>query len=202
MKYEIKSENWKRIEDYAKKFLMMPDPERIELMQKTLDLCDNLKEKAILVFFYIYGLRPAELIELKKSNFSIKGSDLWVWLPTKKHGRERIIVLSLKDTPFLDIIVQFLDTIPIVEWRLFKEWTDPTNFNKVLEKIEQRYFEKYGEEICLAPYVFRKFRESYIWSLGASTQELLGWKGGKSIKVVEDAYTLLKPVVRFKKSIK
>ena len=200
--YEIKSERWKRIEEWAKKLLMMSDPERIELIRKLLDLCDDLREKAILVFFYIYGLRPAELLELKKSNFSIKANDLWVWLPTKKKGRERIIVLSIKDTPFLDIIVRYLDTIPIVEWRLFKEWHHRSNFNRVLEKLEQRYFEKYGEEICLAPYVFRKFRESYIWSLGATTQELLGWKGGKSIKVVEEAYALLKPVTRFKKMIK
>lgn len=200
--YELKSENWKKIVEWAKKLLMMSDSERIEFMKKILDLTNDLKEQAVLVFFYIYGLRPAELLELKRANFSIRRNDLWAWLPTKKFGKERIIVLNIKETPFLDIIVRYLETIPIAEWRLFREWSSPTTFNKVLERLEKRYFEKYGEEICLAPYVFRKFRESYIWSLGATTQDLLAWKGGKSIRVVEEAYALLKPVVKFKRDIK
>jgi hypothetical protein len=123
-------------------------------------------------------------------------------LPTKKGGDERILILSIKDTPFLDIIVSYLDAIPLPEFKLFPHWTTPKNFNYILNKLKDRYEEKYGERLLLAPYVFRKFRDSDIWSKGATSQEIMAWRGTKSIRVFEEHYAMLKPVSKFKKMVK
>lgn len=95
-----------------------------------------------------------------------------------------------------------LEACPMAEWRLFREFTNPTNFNKILSALEKRFYDTYGEKICLSPYAFRKFRISYLFSIGASSSDILAFKGGKSIKVVEESYTILKPVTKFKDLIK
>jgi integrase len=195
-------EVWSGINESAKKLLLMTDTERISLIRKVLDLAGDLRDQAILVFFYLYGMRPEELLEVKKLDFSVREEDLVFRLPTVKEGRERVLILNIRDTPFLELIVKFINTIPIPEWRIFREFTDPTNFNKAMSRLEKRYLETTNEIICLSPYVFRKFRMSYLFSIGASSGDLLAWKGGKSMKVVEDSYTILKPVVKWKSSIK
>jgi integrase len=195
-------EQWDKIRGWAKKILLMTDGEKKQFVEKVLSVTKDLRQQSVFIFFYLYGLRPEELLELRKSDFSIRENEVIVVLPTAKGGQERMIHLDRNKTPFLEILVKFVEACPIADWRLFREFNHPTAFNKVLEKVENAYFRMYNEEIYLAPYIFRKFRISYLWSLGAGAADVLAWKGGKSIKVVEDSYTILKPVTKFSKQIK
>jgi integrase len=196
-------EEWAVINDQVQKLMMMNDGDRIVLMKKIIGLAPDLRTQAIISIFYIYGARPEELLELTKADFSIRDEDIMVRLPTAKSApnMKRWIVLN-KDTVFMDIILRFLNTIPIVDWLVFKEFTHPTNFNKATAGLEKKYKEMYGEDICLSPYVFRKFRISWLLSMGAQASELLAWKGGKDLKAIENSYTFLKPVTAFKKGLR
>lgn len=196
-------EEWAVINEWAQKLLLMEDKDRIIFMKKVMGCAPDLRVQAIMSFFYIYGPRPEELLEMSKADMSIRDEDVLARLPTAKSApnMKRWIVLN-KDTIFMDIILRYLDTIPIVDWLIFKEFTHPTNFNKATASLEKKYEEMYCEKICLSPYVFRKFRISWLLSMGASSQEILAWKGGKSIKVVENSYNFLKPVTAFKKGLR
>lgn len=196
-------EEWAVINDQVQKLMLMNDSDRIVLMKKVMGLASGLREQAIISLFYIYGARSEELLGLTKADFSIRDEDILVRLPTAKSAAnlKRWIVLN-KDTIFMDIILRYLNTIPIVDWLIFREFRDPTNFNKATARIEKKYNEMYGEDICLSPYMFRKFRISWLLSMGASSSELLAWKGGKDLKSIEQSYTFLKPVTAFKKGLR
>jgi integrase len=201
-------EQWANINDMAKRLLLMSDIERLSFMNRVNDVCRDLKEQSILAFFYIYGLRPEELTKMLKSDFVEKDGELIAKIPTAKTNiqkdimKERIIVLDIEQTPFLFIIKKFLDSIPLSDFPLYPGIKHPTGFNRTIEKLEKRYFQTFGEEICLSPYVFRKFRISYLLSNGATTLDILAWKGGTSIASVEQSYSFFKPVIKFKTSIR
>ncbi|RLG17524.1 hypothetical protein DRN63_02895 [Nanoarchaeota archaeon] len=186
-------EEWKRIEEWSRKLLLMSDKQRLEFMKKVFELCENPLERCVLALFYIYGLRPREALSLRKKNFNLRENELAVVLPTAKGGRERILVLPLK-TPFLDYILEYLNYIEDEDQRLFEQWFSPTALNNILLNLERKFRAIYDKDICLSPYVFRKFRISWLLAKGASPQEVLIWKGGRSIKVVEEHYFYTKPL--------
>lgn len=200
--------SWEIIEEEAKKLLFMGDVQRMDYMKTLMNCCGNLREQVILALFYIYGMRPEELlVRMTKGNFSLMDNEdgtqtFRVLLPTVKKGRDRIIDLNPKTTPFIDVIVNYLNTIPNVTDPLFREYTHPTSLNKQLSKVSDRYFLRYNQKINLSPYVFRKFRLSYLSACQATPQELLDWKGGSSLDVLTNSYLFSKPISRFKDTIR
>lgn len=199
--------SWKIINEEAKRLLFMGDAERIAYINRLLDCCETLEQQAIISFFYIYGMRPEELLRMSKSNMSlmdnVDGTQTFrVLLPTVKEGNDRIIDLNPKTTPFIPVIVEYLNVIDEMILPVFVKYKSPTSFNKLLEKVGDKYHLRHGYKVCVSPYVFRKFRISNIYSGEVSGKDLLAWKGGKSIKSVEDSYLFLRPVTKFKDTLR
>jgi integrase len=55
---------------------------KLKMIQKA-----KSQEHKVLILLYLTGARPAELLELKKRNFMIVGSDLRMILPTRNGRR-------------------------------------------------------------------------------------------------------------------
>jgi site-specific recombinase XerD len=188
----------------------MTDKERYDFMCNVMGCCKNLTEQSIIAFFYIYGMRPSELLSITKSVFKVEtnadgSQDLRAEIKTAKTikgGKYRVIILNMT-TPFIDIIWKYIQCISFPEWQLFFRGSkEPTNFNIVTKSIEDKYYQTYGESICLSPYVFRKFRISYLLDAGANNADILAWKGGTSLRCVEESYAFFKPVIKFKNQIR
>ena len=193
-------EAYKIINEETKKLLFLSDEDRLEMLNNILECSNDNKEKFIFAACYIYGLRPAELIMLRRGWLSVKEDTLWIRIPTKKGGDERIIVLGL-GVPFMDFITNYISNIDDPEALLF-DFKHPSNFNHIINRMVKRYNLKFGSSIKITPYVFRKFRLSWILSSGGSVTDVLAYKGGKSLKPLENSYIFLRPVNRFKDSLK
>ena len=191
--------NIERINKTAQDLLSMGQRRRKKLLHEALSLCDNLREKAALVLFYVYGPRPAELMKMRKRDFIILHRNdntrtLKVRLPTVKRGRDREIVLDIeKSAPELDYVVRYLDEIHDPEMYIFYGWHDRTNLNHIFRKIRKRT----EGRIDWCPYVLRKFRLSYLFMSGADPSDILIWKGGKSLQSLE-TYIKTAPLVKFR----
>jgi integrase len=189
-----------RINEEAKKLLFFSDTERLNIMRAILDCTTELEDQFIFICFYIYGLRPSELIQMKRGWVSFKDGEIWISIPTTKHGDERIIILD-NSVPFMDIFERFVSPIMNMEERFFR-FNAPTNFNKRIDKMLKRYNQAGNGSMKITPYVFRKFRLSWLLANGASGSDLLAYKGGKSLRPLEKSYIFMRPVSKFKESLK
>ena len=181
------------VEKFVVDLLEMPEDERLKLIRKMYNVLEKKKEKVAFALLYLYGMRPEELIKLKRNNFEIYDEFVRLRLPTVKRGVDRIIDLDIKDTPFMNDIIEYVKS---VEWKLFPTWNDPTAINNTVFK---RIKDKLG--INISPYAFRHYRLSYIAYLGAELMDLIVWKGAKDLRSVIK-YLAKRPVRKFRRSIK
>jgi len=193
-------EDYERINEETKKLLFLGDEDRLRLVHNILECAETPEDRFVFVCFYLYGMRPSELIAMKRGWVTTKGDEVWIRIPTKKHGNERIIILD-RIIPFMSNIIDFINVIEDPEAFLFL-FRHPSNFNHKLYKILKNYNARYGTELRLTPYVFRKFRLSWLLDNGASLSDILSYKGGKSLKPLENSYIFLRPVRKFKSILK
>lgn len=175
-------------------WLGMESEDRIKFIERLSQLCDYIHEKYVIIMLYIYGMRPAELLKIRKANFKLVNDELILRLPTVKEGDPRTILLSVSQTPFLKWVAKYVQS----DTELLPDWKDPTNINHIFKKIAR----KTNREIEICPYVFRKFRLSYLaLNLDASPEEIKSWKGAKDYRSVAP-YIRMKPITKFSTAIK
>lgn len=184
----------KRIDKYTELLLRTSPTERQIWVEKLASQTNKPHEKYVIYMLYIYGMRPAELMQIRKESFESDGETLRIFLPTVKRGDRRIIDLDIKETPFLKWIVKYVKNSTTV---LPESWNDPTNINAVFKKVS----DKLGK-IRISPYVFRKHRLSYLAiEQDASAYDLQVWKGAKDMRSVQP-YIRMKPITKFGKKIR
>jgi len=182
------------INSIADKLLERNVEQRIAFVERLTQSCKRAYEKYVVCMLYIYGMRPAELMMLKKKDFTLSATHLTVRLPTVKRGEKRTIKLKIADTPFLDFIASYVEQmdrlLPIT-------WTHTTNINAVFKRISKDRGKK-----RISPYVFRKYRLSYLAiEQDASAYDLKLWKGARDMRSV-DPYIRMKPLTKFESKIK
>lgn len=183
-----------KIDKFADRMLDWSEEKRIEFIEKLLSVCKHGHEKYVVVMLYIYGLRPAELMQITIDKFTIGEDELRVRLPTLKGGIPRTIDLSIKDTPFISFLVNYLNQNVNL---LPRTWHHTTNINAVFKKIAKKL-----ESERISPYIFREFRLSYLAIvLDASATDLQTWKGAKDFRSVSP-YIRRKPIKKFSKLIR
>jgi integrase len=167
---------------------------RQRFVDSLIQLCKKRHERYVVAMLYIYGMRPKELMMLKKRDFTITDKSVTVRLPTVKKGEERTIRLKIADTPFLNIVVNHVERS---ESLLPMSWKHTTNINAVFKRIS-----KLGGERRFSPYIFRKYRLSYLAiEQDASAYDLKLWKGAKDMRSVSP-YLRMKPLTKFESKIK
>ncbi len=181
------------LDDFIIKLLLMSPEKRLKIIRRMYNILPNAEQKAAFALLYIYGLRPAELLELKQSNFQqLNDNTLRVFLPTKKGGKTRIIDLNINETPFLKETWEFIKSRP---WKIFPRWNHVSILNNTIFKT---IYEVLG--INISPYAFRHYRLSFIMYNGGDVHEVAAWKGASDIRSVMP-YLRFKPVSKFKRKI-
>ena len=170
--------------------LLQASPEkRLLWVKKMARLCDYPHEKYVIYMLYIYGMRPAELMMLEKGHFDIQENNVRLFLPTVKGGDRRIIDLDIDKTPFMKWLVKYINWTSLL---LPSSWKDTTNINGIFGKISRK-----NKKIRISPYVFRKYRLSYLAiEQDASAYDLQVWKGAKDMRSVQP-YIRMKPLTKF-----
>jgi integrase len=181
---------------YKKDFKRLIEfPEVDQMIQKT----KNPEHKVLLALLYLTGARPAELLELKKRNFLIVGSDLRMILPTKKRKKagavnDRLLPVDIEETPFVkSLIMPWVESLPSQD-------SDVLSI-RTTTRIQQIVYALSDNQLC--PYTFRHNRLSQLAMGGATVDELRQWKGASNIASITP-YLLMSPRVldRIKKGIK
>ena len=190
----MKAKYQEAIDRRADIMLSLGQEDRVKLVDSMIKHCDYPHEKYCVAMLYIYGIRPAELMLLKKYDFKISDFTIQVRLPPVKRGEKRVIRLKIESTPFLNIVADHVNSsLPLLP----PTWNDATNINGVFKKISRR-----RGKSRLSPYVFRKFRLSYLAiELDASSYDIRVWKGAKDDRSVAP-YIRLKPVTKFEDKIR
>jgi len=149
----------------------------------------RLRDKFIIAIHYLTGARPSEIIELKKKDILSTRGYILIRLSTKKLGKsnkftlEKRVLEINKSAPFIDIILRYLDRFNDEDFLINVSYT---RVWQIIDKASN------GE---MTPYNFRHSRLTKLARLGASVDELMYWKGAKSIKSVAP-YLRAKPIGR------
>jgi integrase len=155
----------------------------------------NLRDRALLAFLYLTGARPTEIVEVKKKDVYENTADpdaVYIRVKTAKLGKkaireftitERILVFP-KTTAYLNLVADYAATLPTPDNLLFP--FSPT-------RIRQLVYQMSENKYC--PYHFRHSRLTKLSRAGATTDELMYWKGALEIKSVS-AYLKAKPIGR------
>ena len=198
----VTAQNWKDIENEARRFLMMPDDKREALIVDICNHAQTLKTQVILCLLYLIGMRPEELLRMRKKDFQIQDQDVMILVNTVKNGNPAFPIISKNNLLMKTYILRYIEVIPFDDAKLFQGFNDPTNFNLALSKLSKEFKLKTGVSINLSPYVFRKFRDNWLLQNGASNSDILAWRGTKSLNVIERSYRLTAPISKFKDLIR
>jgi integrase len=147
---------------------------------------ETRREKAWLVVLYLTGCRPQEAIELKKEQITIDGTTITFRIETKKLAErknrrfmvvKRTLVLNLpKDHHYIRTLESYLNRYSPND--LIFQFSKKTGYN-IVSKICKKAL---GLELC--PYNFRHSRMTLMAEAGATDEEIMRFKGARSIRSV------------------
>lgn len=185
---------------------------RIEKSELELMLFKEKSERirALVVALYLSGARVSEVLELRVKNFTFfSNGDVQIHMITLKRERktqkpyqESRKLMFGKDTPFLHILVGYINKIkhtmrflPQEAWQeklLFKFCKDPegnrTTVNRKLKKLSS----------VLSPHAFRHSRLQKLADSGATIAQMKAWSGHRKpdtlFEYVEASKRLTEPL--------
>lgn len=172
-----------------------------ERVQEMIDRCERERDKAIIAILWIYGLRPAELVMLKRENFEIRDDVVILKHETVKHknikgivGEQRKIVTKIvpRNTPFMDIVVNYVNKFApgdylfsLHNWKLSPmstQWVKMIVYeaSRCMKCAACRIRKRCPSSI--PPYFFRHNRNNNFAKLGKGVKFLVDWNGWDDIR--------------------
>lgn len=161
-------------------------------IRKMFDVARNRMEQVLIAMEWITGARPAELLELEKENIKLETNDknesfVIFLLPTKKTGTNTRFILKTRQLKFqrpqgdsqnlyLETIVDYINRLPS-RGKLFPRTT--RWMQKVFNRVSVIAINK-----RLAPYHCRHSAVTNEASKGRTPDQLMHFKGAKSLKSV------------------
>jgi integrase len=142
--------------------------------------------RALMIFLYYSGRRPSEILELTSGAFKKERRYLKVTISTKKGGSGGIMFLSMND--HIKELWNYVRDMPpnmFVFWDFRARSKKRTGYVDTSYKVRywvKKWSKKIGRE--LVPYFFRHNRLSELAMKGASPEELMFWKGAKTLDSV------------------
>lgn len=166
----------------------LPEPQEVEAM---LMAARRPVERALIIFLYLTGARPAEAVEMQKADFNIQETEVSISIPTKKlrdtgkwteHKRTLTFdrnVLTGRPNHLLEELIAFVqmsiqDNPNGPLWHM-RRWNVHCIVNKLSLKALKR-------RSC--PYLFRHNALSEQSRRGASIDELMQFKGSNDVRSV------------------
>jgi site-specific recombinase XerD len=149
-----------------------------------------IEARALLICLYMTGARPSEVLDLKSDQFIKQGQSLHIKLDTKKHGQPRQLILNMKE-PFIKELYLYVSKL-MPGTNVFVHYKNRYIRVRGIKTYEETtgklgyYFKKWFKNLenPVNPYFLRHSRLSQLSQSGASLEELLWFKGAKSIESV------------------
>jgi len=146
--------------------------------------CKSITEKAWITLLWLTGARPSEILQLTKNDITIEPDKIHFHIKTlklKKSGdfivEKRTLSLKLSsDNKFIINISKHLSRLRD-ESKLF-QFDRKTGYNI----IQRLGYETIGISLC--PYNFRHSRLTLLAEKGASLEELMRFKGSRTVQSV------------------
>lgn len=146
-------------------------------IKKILDVCQNIKHKAILATIYSCGLRVSELTELKINE--INSSTMTVTIRQGKGNRDRVVVLSDKLLLLLrDYFVQYKPKVYLFEGQSGGKYTE-----RSVQMVLKKALVKANIKVDGSVHTLRHSYATHLIEQGTDirfVQELLGHKNIKT----------------------
>ncbi|MEM4605934.1 MAG: site-specific integrase [Candidatus Pacearchaeota archaeon] len=168
----------------------------LDEIKRYIDACEREDMKILLMLSWLTGARISEIIELKKSNFSIGKNYITILIHSKKHGKVGYPTFSFND-PFIQNVLEYIKDKGEEE-RIFK--CGKRRYQQILLQLNKKL---HGEDKSkyITFHYLRHSRLTYLARvLGAMPEELKSWTGHKSTAFEE--YFAPRRVRRFAGKIK
>jgi integrase len=147
---------------------------------------ESRRDKVWLLVLYLTGARPSEILEMKRNQIIIEGSKITFRIETKKlTSRKHRRFMVLKRTLVLNLInhPHYI--------RTFESYLNRYSENDLIFNFSRRTGNNIVSRICkkalgldLCPYNFRHSRMTVMAERGKTDEELMRFKGARSIKSV------------------
>jgi len=175
------------------KYLQLPRGISVEEVEEMIKKANKLRDKCLIAMLWIYGMRPAEMIYIRKKDFQIKDDKLILKRQTIKHktirgivGEQRKIVTNIipLKTKFVDIILKYLEKLDDEDF-LFN--ITPAGIKQIVYRLSacgacEKC--KAGRKCFYAipPYFFRHNRMNNFAKQGKGIKFLVDWAGWDDIR--------------------
>lgn len=155
-----------------------------EEIQKTFDVCTNIKHKAIISLMYGSGLRVSEVVNLKIENIDSK--NMVIWIKQSKGKKDRMAILT---QPTLELLRKYFKEYKPKEWlfngQILK--SDPPNIIKqyTVKSIQQFVKDvsvKAGITKKVHPHLYRHGYCTGILDNGGDIHDVAVTAGHQSLK--------------------
>jgi integrase len=147
---------------------------------------NSRRDRAWLVVLYLTGCRPSEALSLTKKQITIDGTHITFRIETKKLAErknrrfmvvKRTLTLNLPHhTHYIRTLESYLNRFSEDD-KLFP-FTDKTGYN-IVSKVSKKAI---GKNLC--PYNFRHSRMTVMAEAGKTDEEIMRYKGARSIRSV------------------
>lgn len=139
-----------------------------------INIANSPRDKSMIAMLYIFGCRVGEMIKLRRENFWVLNDELYVKIEVEKKEKEsgipfkHIIKVNL-NTPFLNYVINHVDTIPEGErvWHISRSqvW-------RIIKKTNPNAW-------C---HLFRHTRATKLAEIGAKEHAMVAWFGWNDIR--------------------
>lgn len=169
-----------------------------EDVEKMVGALTELRDKALIVFLWLYGPRPSEVIEMLVEDIDVEPTKIVARIPTRKirskehfevEKRELIVRRPHPRDWLIETLVKYVD---IVKKGDPKNRLWGLNHRQRVYDIVARASER-GLGRRLSPYNFRHSRLTKLARAGWGIEGLKYWKGARTIKSIEP-YLHARPV--------
>jgi len=155
--------------------------------EKIYKWADSRRDKAWLITLYLTGCRPSEALNLTKKQIAIEGTHITFQIETRKlaerktrrfYVAKRTLNLNLTHhTHYIRTLESYLNRFSDDD-KIFP-FTEKTGYN-IVSKVGMRAI---GKNIC--PYNFRHSRMTMMAEKGKTDEEIMRYKGARSIRSVK-----------------
>lgn len=162
-----------------------------EEVERMLKVIPELRDRALIVFLYLFGPRPSEVLEMKVEDVTIEPTKIIVKIPTKKierkDGKKKFKLLwrmlaVRRPHPRDWVIEELVRYVEIMKRGAPDSRLFPISRRTLNWIVEKWSLKALGE--VLAPYNFRHTRLTMLSRAGATVDELMHWKGALDVRSV------------------
>lgn len=174
--------------EYPKAEKKLPQPLDVSEIQKMIEVCENLKHKAIICTLYSTGIRISELLNLKISNIDSKRGVIYIIQAKGKKDRQVPL-----DSSLLDLLRRYFQSYKPKEY-LFNGQSSLQYSERSVNEVLKSLADKAGIKRRVYAHLMRHCNATHLLEAGTDIsiiQKLLGHNSPKTTQIYTQVSTRL-----------